>query len=293
MSCRIGTGPAAILLATGLAMISAACVHPRNFRAPNERMTPHTAYAEHARARVDVDLLGVDVQRLALNAGVTVAAVRSRLDFSLNLAHGAAGVASVQSKFTMVDTRWYGLGGRVGLTYLTPRTMWFLPKDLRLELGTFNMLSVPIELWSSFPIAYWFAFHLGLGYQRGALWGDFRGDEFLLTSDIVARSFYVEPNVQFFIAGRLALTFGARVAAWSQTVSAIDVELDITPDLRAGVRSVEWIDRALGDHTRFDIGAETRFGRNTHVRLAVNIGAFKPIVLLLVTPSLNFYWRFK
>ncbi|PRQ05440.1 hypothetical protein ENSA5_02610 [Enhygromyxa salina] len=282
----------AALLVSVLAQLTA-CVHARDFRAADERMTPHSAYAEHARVRLDLELLGPEPYNFVLNTGVTVAAVPDRLDLSLNLAHAGIGALSFQSKFTLVDSRWFGLGGRVGLTYVNPRTFWFLPRDLREVLGSFNLMSVPVELWTSYPVARWVVFHLGLSYRHAALWGRYEGDELLADSNIAQRSFGFAPYLDLFIAERVAIILGARLPVFMQAVARNDVESELGPGLRVGVRSVEWVDLRFTDAFRAELGAETRFGANTHLRLSVNVGAFRPLGVLLVAPSLNLYWRFK
>lgn len=276
-----------------LLLLTSGCVHARNFQSPGERITAHTAYAESRRVRVDVDLLSADAQQFVANVGVRVAAVRGRLDFGLNLAHGALGVVSADSKLTFVDRRWFGLGGRVGLTYVNPKSIWLLPPALRAELGSFNLLSVPIELWASFPIVHWFAVHVGISYQSSSMWGSFQGDALLADATIAERSVAVSPDLHFFVARRVALVGGVRLPLSAQLVSEVDTQIDLAEDLRVGIRSVEWADRDFGSRLRFNVGAETRFGRNTHLRLMLNVGAFRPLDILLISPSLSLYWRFR
>ncbi len=278
---------------TVLAALSSACVHARNFQDPRERITRHTAYAEQARVRLDTDLLAAEPQRFVANLGVTVAAVRGHLDFSANLAHGAVGVVNLQSKFTVLDTRWYGLGGRVGLTYLNPRSFYFLPRPLRRKLGRFNLASVPIELWQSFPINTWFGADLGMGYRATSLWGDYAGDELLVDASIAQRWFAFMPVLDFYVARRVALRVGARLPVFTQVVEASDVQVALDPGVRVGVRSVEWVRRPFVRTVLLEFGAETRFGANTHLRLGVNIWAFRPLRALAVAPTLSLYWRFR
>lgn len=256
-------------------------------------MTSNSAYAEHARVRVNTDLLATDTQRFVANVGVRVTAIRDHLDFSLNLAHGAIGVVSVQSKFTFFDSRWYAIGGRISFTYLNPRTFWMLPKPIRRQLGTFNIASTPIELWQSFPITGWFGFHLGMGYRNTVLWGVYQGDALLADANIAQRSFAFSPYVEFFAGRRVALIAGARLPVFAEFVEATDAAIQVDPALIVGVRSVEWVRRPLSRTFALEVAAETRFGRNTHVRLAVNVGGFRPVKALVVMPSLSLYWRFR
>ncbi|NJK32758.1 MAG: hypothetical protein HC927_10300 [Deltaproteobacteria bacterium] len=272
--------------------LTCACVHPRNFRSPRERLTTRSAYAETARVRLDVGLLEVDSQPFVVNLGVTVAALPSRLDLSINLAHGLAGIASLQSKFTLYDSRWYALGGRVGLTYMNPRTLWFLPKDLRRELGGVHLLSAPIELWNSFPLLPWFGFHLGVGYRATGVWGDYRGDELIVDASLAQRSLAFMPYLEVFIARRLALSFGGRLPVMTSVVEAADVRVEVAPELMVGVRSVEWVRRRFENTLRLELAAETRFGRNTHLRVAVHLWGFRPLLPIAATPELTLYWRF-
>jgi hypothetical protein len=282
------------LLATlSLAASTGACVHPRDFRSPAERITSHTAYAEHSRVRVDAELLAPDTQNFVANIGVRVAAIRDRLDFSVNLAHGAIGVVSVQSQFNVYDSRWYAIGGRVGVTYLNPRTFWMLPNGLRQELGSFNLASVPVELWQSFPITWWFGFHLGMSYRNSTIWGSFQGDALLADTNIAQRSFSLHPYLDVFVAQRLALSVGARLPAFTEILEATDAIVEVDEGLRVGLRSAEWVRRPFNRSCQVEFAAETRFGRNTYLRLAVNLWAFRPLPGLVVTPSLSLYWRFR
>lgn len=275
------------------AALASGCVPARNFRDPSERITTSTAYAEHARVRVDADLLAADPHLFVINAGVTVAAIRKRLDFAVNLAHGALGVVNLQSKFTLVDSRWYALGGRVGIIYLNPRTLYVLPPELRRELGGFHLTSAPIELWHSFPINRWFAAHLGMSYRATGLWGDYRGDELLVDTSVAQRWFALLPYLDFYIASRVALRLGARLPAFAQVVEATDVQYQLEPGVIAGLRSVEWVRRPFARTVALELGAETRFGRNTHLLLGVNVWAFRPLERFPVTPWLSLYWRFQ
>ncbi|GEM_PF-5515923 len=278
---------------TTLAMTTLACVHPRDFRSPVERVTEHSAYTEHARVRLSTDLLASEPQQLIANLGLTATPVRSRLSFSLNLAHATFGILSVRSKFTFYESRWYAIGGLVGFSYLNPQTLWVLPKTLRQELGTFNLASAPIELWQSFPINHWFGLHLGMSYRSAALWGSYNGDALIADTNMAQRAFSFHPYFDFFVAQRIALRFGARLPAFAQFVEATEATAEVEPGLIVGFRSVEWVRRPLSQTMQFDVSAETRFGRNTHLRLTMNIWAFRPLDKLAVTPSLSLYWRFQ
>ena len=268
-------------------------MHPRNFHAPGGRVTDESAYAEHERVRVDVELLGADSHAFVANVGVGVTAIRDRLDVSVNLAHAAIGVVSLESKFTIVDRYRGALGGRVGLTYVNPSAFYFLPPELREQLGGFNLVSAPIELWATIPAARWLGVNLGLGYRQAALWGEIDGDDLFLDSFLARRALVISPYLNFYIAGRVALIVGARLPALSQVASIIDTTVTVNPDLMVGLRSVEWVNRSFTGRARYELALETRFGASTHLRLAVNVGAFAPIGALLVTPSLSAYWRFR
>jgi hypothetical protein len=98
----------------------------------------------------------------------------------------------------------------VGLTYLNPRTLYVLPADLCRELGGFHLLSIPIELWHSFPICRWFAAHLGMSYRASGLWGEYRGDELLVDTSLAQRWFALVPSLDFYIASRVALRLAGR-----------------------------------------------------------------------------------
>ncbi len=274
------------------ASLAGACVHARDFHSVEERITPKSAYAEAARVRVDAGLLEPEIQRFAVNLGLTAAAIPGRLDFSINLAHAMIGVASVGSKFNIYEGRHYALGGRVGLTYLNPRTFWFLPRDLRRKLGAVHLATVPLELWNSVPVTRWFGLHLGLGYRAAAIWGRYDDDALLVDANLAQRSFAFEPVLDFFVAERVALRLAARLPVYAQLAEQVAAEVALEPGLIVGVRSVEWIPRRFADTVQLELSAETRFGANTHLRLGLSVWAFRPLRTLTVTPSLGLYWRF-
>lgn len=276
-----------------LPLVLTSCVHVRDYHSAEERITDNTAYTEHARVRIDAGLLEPDMQSFVVDVGVTTAVIRDRLSFGINLAHAAIGVVSIDSNFTAVDTRWYALGGRVAFTYLNPRSFWFLPRDLRLELGAFNAAVVPVELWNSFPVARWLTLNLGLAYRGLSLWGDYDDDALLLDANFARRALTLDPVAQFFIAGRVALFVGARLPVFAQRILVGDAQFEVAPDLLLGVRSVEWRRVEFVDAFQLEGGLEVRFGWNTHMRLGVNAFAFRPFDALQVMPSLNFYWRFR
>jgi hypothetical protein len=269
------------------------CIHARDFGAPAERITDQSAYAEHKRVRVEAGLIGRNVETLGAEAALGVTAVRDHLDFRINFAHGAFGIVNAQSKFNILDTRWYGLGGRLGFLYVNPRTFWFLPSDLRKELGVINIASVPFEIWNSFPFVKWFHANIGLQYRYAAVWGNYTGDDIAASAQVASRSFSVLPYFNFYAGQRVALIVGARVPLFSQAVSEVDGETEVSPGVVAGVRSVEWTPAGYNRNARYELAGETRFSKNTHMRLSVVIGAFQPVEQLFVMPALSFYWRFK
>jgi hypothetical protein len=175
---------------------------------------------------------------------------------------------------------------------LNPRTLYVLPPTLRRELGGFQLLSVPIELWHSFPINEWFAAHLGMSYRGSGVWGDYRGDELLVETSLAQRSFSLVPYLDFFIVDRVAVRLGARLPLVTQIVAAGDVRYEIEPGVIVGVRSVEWIRRSFIRTASLDLGVETRFGRNTHLLLGASFWAFRPLPSFPITPWLSLYWRF-
>lgn len=273
--------------------LASGCVHARDFRSPSGRITRATAYTDHARVRVDVDALDLTPHRLVFNAGISATAIRSRLSFSLNAAHAAVGALSVGSKFTLVDRRWYALGGSAELLYLNPRSLWVLRPALREELGRLHVVSLPVQLWNSFPVLHWLQLHLGVGYQHATVLGGIAGGQLVADADLAQRSLDLMPHLHFVVGQRVALLAGARLPMFRQVVSAVNAEVETQPGVRVGLRSVEWIRLAPVSSWTLEFAAQTRFGATTHLRAGINVSAFRPLQLLVVSPSLSLFWRFR
>ena len=284
-----GAAPALALLgALGLT----GCIHARDFRAPGSRITEHTAHTEYARARVDVELLEPDAETLVINAGVGVTAVRGRLAFGLNLAHGAVGIVSAQSKFTFVARHRYALGGRVAFSYLNPQTLWALPPSLRDEFGAVHVLSAPFELWNTVVVTPWLDLNLGLSYRGAWLWGQVDVEGLVANANIGRRRLALEPYANLYIAQRLALIVGAKLPVLTQSLVAAEASFELSPDLLVGVESLEWQPQSFANSYQLQAALETRFGRNTYFRLGVHVFGLRPLPVLTVSPSLSLYWRF-
>jgi hypothetical protein len=125
------------------------------------------------------------------------------------------------------------------------------------------------------------------------MWGDLAPEDSFVNISSAKRSLYISPYPRFYAGGRVAIWGGARLPLFSQRATVVEGESEIEDGVVVGVRSVEWRQRKFTDNMVYEIGAETRFGANTHMRLQVLFGAFRPLERLIVVPSLLLYWRFK
>jgi hypothetical protein len=268
------------------------CVHARDFRAPDERITDGTAYTlQKHEGRAEVDLVGFGVQDLGLNVGV-YGGVTKRFQLGANLAHAGFGLLNAGAKVNIVDHPVVGVGVSTGIIYTNPKVIWALPSALREELGRVNVLIIPSELTTTFPLTEWMGLHLTLGYKHVDMFGAFDSSSVLAKGGFGARDLYLQPTVDFYLGHRVALRFNAHLSAWAAARANVAVESEIKPGVVAGVIGEEWRRLSFDATSNYSTALEVRFARNTYLQLAVVFGRFKPLPGLPVLPAMRLYWKF-
>jgi hypothetical protein len=274
------------------ALLVGGCVHARDFRAPDERITHRTAYTlQKHEGRAEVDLVGLGVDDLGLNVGVH-GGVTKRFQLGANLAHAGFGLVNAQAKVNIVDHPVVGVGIGTGVIYANPKVIWALPSQVKEALGDIHLLIIPTELTTSFPLTAWMGLHMTLGYKHADIFGSFSADSVLAKGGFGSRDVYAQPTVDFYLGHRVALRLSAHLSAWAAARANAAVESEIEPGVVAGVIGEEWRRLSFDATSNYLVGLEVRFARNTFVQLACVFGRFKPFSEIPVVPALRLYWLF-
>lgn len=278
-----------VLLLAGLG----ACVTPRNFADPRQRITEGTAYSlTKGEVRVDAGLVGTEVADAGANVDVAAGFGRSG-QVSTNVAHLSLGLVNASLKYTILDRPWFGLGVEGGFLWTRPTLIWLLPDELSEPLAGIDLFHIPLRVLASFPVASWASLHLGVGYTHAEIVGAL-GDESssFLNAGIGARSVQLDPTVHFYLNRRVALILGANLPLYITAAAQVESDVELDDGIVLGIRSAEWIRIPTEGASLWRAGVEVRFGRATHMQLFVSRGLLAAAGLgPPLLPSINFYWR--
>lgn len=274
------------------ALFVGGCVHARDFRAPDERITHRTAYTlQKHEGRAEIDVVGLSVDDLGLNIGVH-GGVTKRFMLGANLAHAGFGLLNAAGKVNILDHPVAGVGVSTGIIYSNPKVIWALPAPVKEALGDVHVIIIPSELTTSFPLTEWMGLHLTVGYKHVDMFGKFDEDTVLAKGGFAARDAYFQPTADFYLGHRVALRFSAHLSAWAAARANIAAESTIQPGVVAGVLGEEWRRLSFDATSNFVTAIDVRFGRNTFMQVAAVVGRFKPFSTIPVVPAIRFYWLF-
>lgn len=288
-----------ILAVLILLPVVSGCLATRNFRDPKERPRESTAYTlTHGEFNIGLGLLGQGAYNLLINGqfAAGIGGKGGKGEVGVNLGHAAFGIVSVYGKYNFIDKKWWALSARVGLTWIYPKLVWAIPSQYRDPLGDINVLSIPVEITASFPVADWVGLHLTAGYRASALFGKIEEETAFLDSDIGSHHVYLRPEITFYLFEKVQLFIGGRLLLWGARWEQIASDITVEDGIFVGVQSAKWrqLDFAQGSFLRF--GLDMKFGKYTYMRLwAIFNGSLSESDLLSsspILPGLEFAWRF-
>jgi hypothetical protein len=239
-------------------------------------------------------LLGQNPYDFVLGADFA-AGIGDRWEVGVNLAHAVFGVMNVYGKYNFIDKKWWALGAEVGVTWIHVKSVWAIPEKYRDALGNIDILSIPIEIHSSFPVADWVGLHLSVGYLHSQLFGKINEETLFLDGDIGSSQVYLRPNITLYIAKRIQVFVTARLLLWGGRYGEVAAEVTNNDDLIIGFRSSQFTELEFGDRSFIQLGVDAKFGKYTYVRLwAIFNGAVAQsgIFSSSVLPGLDLFWRF-
>jgi hypothetical protein len=178
---------------------------------------------------------------------------------------------------------------------MRPSAVWILGDPTRQRYEGLDILSFPLEISSSFPVAEWVGLHLAAGYTHTEIFGTIDDQVRFLDGSMGMRQVYLEPVIMFYIAELAAVYIGAHLQVWGAAQTRVEGEFVVLPGFNAGVRSDDWVSIPFEDRSHLVVGFELRFGKTFHTRLNILYnGAFSrtDIVRVPIAPALEVYWRF-
>ncbi len=241
----------------GVAALAAGCPKPRDLRSPWDRPVTNTAYTVRG-VQAEVSVGGSQTPDLGARVGIT-AGLGPRAQVDVNVGHLALGVANGGVRGTLVEQGSWALALDARVLTTSPRLMWYLPSELRNDLGGIGLLTLPVGLYSSQRFGRHLVASLGVGYEHSAVGGSFSNEALVFDGSIGARRLWARPSVHLAI-GRLVLegTLFVPYAVWG--VTALDATADLQPGVRAGATSYEWARLPAGLGNTWQLVGELRWG---------------------------------
>lgn len=204
------------LLAVALGFLSGCPAHTDYGGA--QRLTDHTAYTlPPGDGLVGLGLVGTNYDNLFASVRLEWSPFVEGLEIGTNLAHDVLPFVNVYAKYTALDTRWVGLGFRLGFKWLDVGNLWLVPNDssIKEDLGAVDMYMVPMSALLSFPLADWVGIHTELSYMYTPVKGDLVLDDTHYNAGITWHELTVNPALYFYPGAGVAILLGVQVPLYS------------------------------------------------------------------------------
>ena len=267
-------------------LLQMACVKPRDFRAPAERMTSGTAWTlEKGTVAPEVGVGGTGSTDLLVDTGVTWAPIK-RFETDANVAHFGVGLFNVGLKGTLYESDRWALGGGVAGVWARGDLMWFLGRGTQALVADLDALVLPLTVNNTWTVDEAVDITTGLSYTHSAILdGVLDTDSDLLGEVLGSRRVAVDGRVQVYV-GRVGLWAGGTlpVAVWFITDPATEFVVD------DGRRSGEWAQQPFGKSWGASGGAQLKL-EATYVNLGLASSAASRSIGLYVTPYVAAHWR--
>src|SRR5215203_1469953 len=155
-------------------VLLAACVKPRDFHDPAERVVRGTAWTlEKGTVAPGVAVGGIDADQLLVDVSVAWAPAK-HVETSVNLAHFGAGLANVGLRSTLLERERWALGAGVSATWLNTDWMWYLDSvdpDAEGADSGLDIVVIPLYVNSTWSLRDWVDVTGGLSYAHAEAFG--------------------------------------------------------------------------------------------------------------------------
>lgn len=284
LSVRIASVFAVSLISAG------GCATGQDLRDPQNRPRMRTAYTlarnqvgvEVGAGETELDEFGVHAE-LGYGFGKTA-------EVTVNVAHAALAVPNLRLKYNFIDRERWALAASAGIRWTRPSILYVLDDETQEQLGDTDIVTVPLELVGSFPVARWVTPSLGIGYRHTSLFGRVTQEDEIYEGALGYRWLHADPHVSFHVIPSVSIFVGmnAPIYTWSR-VDAVLVET-VAPGVRAGVRTGEWDEVPWNDAVQYYGGVEAKVGP-IFLRGSISHGFLSRALDWPVVPAFSIGWR--
>lgn len=271
-------------------LLPMACVKPRDFHSPAERVTNGTAWTlEKGTVAPEAGVGGTGATELLVDMGVAWAPVE-RVETSANIAYFGVGLFNVGFKGTLFESDRWALGGAVSGVWAQGDLMWFLGDGKEALVAGVDALILPLAVNNTWSVDDAVDVTTGVSYTHSAMLnGVFDTDNDFLGEVLGSRRFAVDGRVQVYV-GRVGLWAGGSlpVGVWVLTDPATEFVAD--DDQRAIAARTEWVQQQFGESWGASGGTQLKLD-TTYVNLGLASSAASRSIGLYVTPYVAAHWR--
>jgi len=273
-------------------LLLAACVKPRDFHAPAERVVRGTAWTlERGTVAPGLGVGGVDSDQLLVDAGVAWAPAK-HVETSVNLAHFGGGLANLALRSTLLERERWALGAGASATWVNTDWMWYLDSVDPESTGAdshLDIVVVPLYVNSTWTLRDWVDVTGGLSYTHAEAFGAVDSEALLFDGSIGGRRLALDGRAQVYV-GRVAIWAGGSLplGAWILGEAATEVVVD--EGVVVGTRTDRWLERPFGRGWSASGGSQVRFG-GTYVDVGVASSAATRAIGFDVAPYVAAHWR--
>ena len=163
-------------------------------------------------------------------------------EIDANLAHSSVGLLNVTSRWHFLDTRYVDLGVSLGFVYGNGAWFWVGTDFTRALIADLDIISVPLAVTASFPVANWIAFDLHTQYTHAEIFGSVGGEGrvFYFDSGFGVRQAFVRPGAHISISDSTEIEAFATLPFFSSIPledGSVSVPFSETWGTEAGLRS--------------------------------------------------------
>ena len=273
-------------------VLLAACVKPRDFHAPAERMVRGTAWTlEKGTVAPAVAVGGVDNDQLLVDVSVAWAPVK-HVETSVNLAHFGAGLANLGLRSTLLERERWALGAGASATWVNTDWMWYLdsvdPEASGGDSGL-DLVVVPLYVNSTWTLRDRLDVTGGVSYTHSEAFGTVDSEALFFDGSVGARRVALDGRAQVYF-GPVAIWAGGSLPFGEWVLGDIATEVVVDEGVVVGSRTDGWIKRTFGHGWAASGGSQVRFGE-TYVDVGLGSSSASRAVGFDVSPYVAAHWR--
>jgi hypothetical protein len=209
-ACALFTGRA------GAEPVERADAAPSDLQSPEQRDTRNSTYSLPAGMwAFDVGALGISSGDVYAKLGAAYG-VGAGIQIEANLAHWGIGLLNVGGFWHFLDTRYFDLGTRLGVWYGHGEWFWIATGPARELISRIDILTFPLAITSSMPVARFLQFDLDVQYTHAEVFGSLIDrDSAYFNAQFGMRQLLVRPGVRFFISDSTELDLSSNLPPYT------------------------------------------------------------------------------